>query len=72
MRGCTAPFVSSYVCAKPTENHSEASFNLLLRCLLMAGFHMRLKGALRGKEDAAVLPVHTCFTGEFLREVKSY
>ena len=30
------------------------------------------KGVLYGKEDAAVLSVHTCFTGKFLREVKSH
>jgi len=30
------------------------------------------KGVSHGKEDAAVFSVHTCFTGEFLREVKSH
>ena len=30
------------------------------------------KSVSHGKEDAAVLSVHTCFTGEFLREVKSH
>ena len=30
------------------------------------------KGVSHGKEDAAVLSVHTCFTGECLREVQSH
>ena len=31
-----------------------------------------VKGVSHGKEDGAVLSVHTCFTEEVLREVKSH
>ena len=53
------------------SNVSEAS-PILFPMFTYGRISHEAKGVSHGKEDAAVLSVHTCFTGEFLHEVKSH
>ena len=69
----TIPFVSSCICAISREVLRKVIKRPVpvYYCDVYRISH-EAKGVSHGKEDAAVLSVHTCFTGEFLCEIKSH
>ena len=59
-----------YTTKKRIKCHSEASPIFTIAMFTYGRISHEAKGVSHGKEDAAVISVHTWFTREFLREVQ--